>query len=333
MKIAFFGLKEQEKKDYFKNSLAGHEIVFIDQDLNEDSLPKELNFDIISIFIQSKATPKVIDAFPNLKMIAVRATGFDNVDLKHAKEKNITVANVPSYGSHTVAEFTFGLILSISRKIPQAITKVKDEVEFDHEGLKGFDLYGKTLGVIGTGKIGANVIKIAKGFGMIILAYDTFPNLGLAQTFNFNYVTLEQVLKDSDIVTIHVPAAPQTHHLINKDNIFQMKKGSILINTARGDVIDTDALYQALADNHLTAAGLDVLEGEANLNDNPDKQEFEPLLMKGILENSQIIKNPHVIVTPHAAFYTTEAEQAIMQTTVENIQGYAVGLPKNVVKQ
>jgi D-lactate dehydrogenase len=331
MKIAFFGLKEQVKKDYFQNSLTGHEIIFIDQNLDEDTIPQDTNAEIISVFVQSKVTPKVIDAFPHLKLIVIRATGFDNVDTKYAREKGIIVSNVPAYGSHTVAEFTFGLILSLSRKIPQAAQRVKEDVEFDHEGLKGFDLYGKTLGVIGTGKIGANVIKIAKGFGMIILAHDSFPSDQLSKTFEFQYVSLEQLLKESDIVTIHVPASLKTHHLINKDNIFQMKKGSILINSARGDVIETEALYKAISENHLAGAGLDVLEGEDSLDDDLTKEEFEPLEIRNILENSQLIKNPNVLVTPHSAFYTQEAEQAIMQTTVENIQGFIDGTSKNVV--
>lgn len=333
MRIGFFGVKEIEKKDYFLSSLTGHEVVFLDQDLDDQNLPGQADFEIISIFIQSKVTALVIDHFLNLKMIAIRSTGFDNVDISYAKQKNIIVSNVPSYGSHTVAEFTFGLILSLSRKIPQAIEKVKEEVEFDHEGLKGFDLYGKTLGVIGTGKIGANVIKIAKGFGMIILAYDVYPNKQLAKTFEFQYVPLDQLLKESDIVTIHVPANPKTYHLINKDNIHSMKRGALIINTARGDVIETDALYKAVSDGYLKGAGLDVLEGEANLSQDLTKDEFEPTIMKNILEDSYLIKNPNVVVTPHSAFYTTEAEQAIMQTTVENIQGFIEGSPKNIVNK
>lgn len=331
MKIGFFNVLEEDKKSYYRNSLKEHEINFIDQDLDEDHIPNELDFDILSIFVQSKVTQKVLDAFPNLKMITVRATGFDNVDINAANQKNIKVANVPSYGSHTVAEFTFGLILSLSRNIPAAIEKVKSEVEFDHEGLRGFDLYGKTLGVIGTGKIGANVIKIAKGFGMIVLAYDAFPNEQLAQNFNFHYVTLEKVLEDSDIITLHVPSNPQTHYLINKDNIHKIKKGALLINTSRGDVIETDALYGAITDGHLRGAGLDVLEGEDLLDDNLIKEEFEPKQIRNILEDSQLIKKPNVYVTPHTAFYTKEAEDAIMQTTVENIQSFISNTPENIV--
>lgn len=330
MRIGFFNLTPQQK-EYFQQELAEYELNFSDELLSDSSLSNQTNFDIISVFTKSNLTKKVIDNFPGLKMIALRSTGFDNVDLDYAKEKNIVVSNVPAYGAHTVAEFTFGLILSLSRKIPQAIAKVKSEVEFNHEGLKGFELYGKTLGVIGTGKIGANVVKIAKGFGMIILAYDAYPNEQLAKTFEFSYIPLEELLKDADIVTIHVPANPQTRYLINKDNISNMKKGALLINTARGDVVETGALYKAISDGRILGAGLDVLEGETNLNKDLTKEELEPTVMKNILENSYLIRNPSVYVTPHTAFYTTEAEAAIMQTTIENIQGFTAGSPKNVV--
>ena len=330
MKVGFFGVNEQQKKDYFINSFRALEISFLDQDLDDENIPTQNDFDIISVFVKSKITPKVIDAFPSLKMISVRATGFDNIDLNYAKSKNIVVSNVPSYGSHTVAEFTFGLILSISRKIPQAIEKVKKEVEFDHEGLKGFDLYGKTLGVIGTGKIGANVIKIAKGFGMIVQACDLFPDEKLQNELNFQYVSLGQLLRESDIVTIHVPANKETHHLINKDNIMTMKKGAVIINTARGDVIETEAIYQSISNNHLSGAGLDVLESETELGKDLT-EEFEPKTMKNVLEDSQLIKNPNVIVTPHTAFYTTEADQAITQTTVGNIKAFLNHVPENIV--
>lgn len=333
MKIAFFGIQEQEKKDYFLNSLVEHELVFSEQDLNEETIPQGSSAEIISVFVQSKVTSKVIDAFPNLKMIAIRATGFDNIDTKYAKERNIIVSNVPTYGSHTVAEFTFGLILSLSRKIPKASARVKSELVFNREGLRGFDLYGKTLGIIGTGKIGANVAKIARGFGMIILAYDLYPNEQLANTFEFQYVSLEQLLKESDIVTIHVPATQQTHHLINKSNIAQIKQGALLINTARGDVIETEALYSAIAKGHLGGAGLDVLEGETHLSKTSAKEGSMTALSENVQANNLLINSLNVIVTPHIAFYTTEAEQAIIQTTVENIQGFIGGASRNVVNQ
>ncbi len=318
MKIAFFGLNGKEKETNYSNSLTGYEVTFFDQDLNEENIPEDVSADIISVFVRSKITSQVIDAFPNLKMIALRSTGFDNVDIKHAQKKNIVVSNVPDYGSHTVAEFTFGLILSLSRKIPEAIEKVKVGRQFNSEGLKGFDLFGKTLGVIGTGKIGMNVIKIAKGFGLNVLAVDTYPKEELASSLGFEYVDLEQLLKESDIVTIHVPSTNQTRHLINQENISASKKGAIIINTARGDVVETSALSRAISEGSLAGAGLDVLEDETNLSNDPATME--------------LMENPNVYITPHTAFNTNEAEEAILQATVDNIKGYIGGSPKNLVK-
>ncbi|MCL5784197.1 MAG: NAD(P)-binding domain-containing protein [Patescibacteria group bacterium] len=334
MKIAFFEINEQEKKDYFSQNLTGHEVGFFEQALGENFVPNHTDFEVISIFVGSKINQTVIDAFPNLKAIVVRATGFDNVDLAYTKSKNILVCNVPAYGSNTVAEFTFGLILSLSRKIPQASYRLKVSEEFSFEGLRGFDLNGKTLGVIGTGKIGSNVIKIAKGFNMAVLAYDPHQNEELTKTLSFNYVTLEELLKNSDIVTIHVPLMEQTHHLINKDNLPLMKKGSLLINTSRGGIVDTDALSKALMQEQLGGAALDVLEEEGDL-----KEEIELLVAdkipledyKKVIEDHVLIHLPNVIITPHMAFYTKEAEFSIMETTVKNIKSALADTPENVV--
>lgn len=334
MKIAFFEICETEKKEYFTQNLQGHEVEFFEQALDENFIPDHTGFEVISIFTCSKLNKTIIDAFPNLKAIAVRATGFDNVDLQYAKSKNVLVSNVPAYGSNTVAEFTFGLILSLSRKIPQASYRLKVSEEFSFEGLRGFDLNGKTLGVIGSGKIGSNVIKIAKGFNMNVLAMDSHPNEELAKSLGFSYVALEELLKNSDIVTIHVPLMEQTHHLVNKDNIFLMKKGGLLINTSRGAIVDTDALATALTQEHLGGAALDVLEEEGEL-----KEEIELLTQnkipaedfKKIIEDHILIHMPNVIITPHMAFYTKEAELSIMQTTVKNIRATLSGSPENLV--
>lgn len=334
MRIAFFEITEDEKKEYFKNHLKDFEVEFFADPLNEDLIPKLTDFEVISTFICSKVTKKVIDAFPNLKLITVRATGFDNVDVGYAKSKNIWVSNVPAYGSNTVAEYTFGLILSLSRKIPQAVNRLKMSGEFSFEGLRGFDLNGKTLGVVGTGKIGSNVIKIAKGFNMKVLAMEPFPNDELARSLSFTYVSLEELLRDSDIVTLHVPLSDKTHHLINKNNIFLMKKDCLLINTSRGGIVDTDALYQALTLKHLGGAALDVLEEEYELKEEAEllsenkipKKDFQLLI-----EDHILMRLPNVIITPHMAFYTKEAEFSIMETTVSNIKSALSETPQNLV--
>lgn len=334
MKIGFWEIDNQEKKDYFSDNLAGHKLSFFPKALIKQFLPEQTDYDVISVFTSSQINSKIINSFPNLKLITVRATGYDNVDIAAAKAKNIIVSNVPSYGSNTVAEYTFGLILSLSRKIPQAVNRLKIGFEFDFAGLRGFDLHNKTLGVIGTGKIGVNVIKIATGFGMKVLGCDNYPNEQLAQQLGFTYLPLEEVLKNADIVTLHVPLLPQTRHLINKSNIKLMKKGSILINTSRGAVVETESLFQVLTSGHLAGAALDVLEEEVDIKEEAEllgENQLSAHQYKIILQNHILINLPNVIVTPHMAFYTKEAEESILQTTVENIKGVVENLPKNIV--
>ncbi len=316
MKIGFFGLADKEKQKFYESQLTNHQLEFIDSNLSDNSIAQDKEYEGISIFVKSKLSKKVIDSFPSLKFISVRSTGFDNVDIEYAKKKGIVVSNVPAYGSHTVAEFAFGLILSVSRKIPKAVERVRTTREFNFDGLRGFELFNKTLGVIGTGKIGANVIRMAKGFGMKVLASDLYPNKELANTLGFTYSSLEGVLTNSDIVTIHSPATPETFHLINKGNISQLKPNAILINTARGTIIETQAILDWLKTNPGAYAGLDVLEEEQNIT----------------TEEKELINLPNIIVTPHMAFFTKEAEDAIMQTTVDNILGYSENKPVNVVK-
>lgn len=313
MKIGLFGLIAQEDPDFIKNNLPEHTIKFYSQCLTDAYIPEE-DFEIISVFVNCKVTKKIIDSMPNLKLIVTRSTGYDHIDIEYAKQKGIVVCNVPSYGSNTVAEFTFGLILSLSRRIPEAVVRLKQGGKFDYNNLCGFDLFGKTLGVIGTGKIGRNVIKIANGFGMKVLGYDAFPDQAFAQEAGFTYVSLENLLEISDIITIHTPYNPQTHHLINKNNITLMKKTAFLVNTARGAIVETESLYEAIKNGKIAGAALDVLEEERNLKD-----------------EEVLIKLPQVIVTPHMAFYTTEAEQAILETTVKNIHGFINQKYENVV--
>ena len=334
MRIAVFGLTEEDKINYIRENITEHQIVFYDHELDQDNLPPEVDFEVISIFADSSVNSKVIDFFPNLKMIAVRATGFDNVDTAYAKTKGIVVSNVPSYGSHTVAEFTFGLILSLSRKIPEAIDRVKSESGFEYSGLKGFDLFEKTLGVIGTGRIGTNVIKIAKGFGMKILAFDLYPKETLAAELGFEYVPLEGLLKLSDIVTVHIPSTKESFHLINSDNIALMKKEALLVNTSRGVIVETKALLRAIENKQISGIALDVMEDEAGLKDDSTDllaEKLEPAVVRNLLSEKILIENPNVIVTPHAAFYTKEAETTILQETVANIKNFFNGQPSNVV--
>lgn len=332
MKIGFFGLIAQEDPEFIKNKLPEHTIKFYSQCLTEDYIPEE-DFEIISVFVNCKVTKEIIDSMPNLKLIVTRSTGYDHIDIEYAKQKGIVVCNVPSYGSNTVAEFTFGLILSLSRRIPEAVVRLKQGGKFDYKNLCGFDLFGKTLGVIGTGKIGKNVIKIANGFGMKVLGYDAFPDQAFAQEAGFTYVSLENLLQTADIITIHTPYNSQTHHLINKDNITLIKKTAFLVNTARGAIIETESLYEAIKNGKIAGAALDVLEEEGNLKNDDlllnNNLPIEKFRLE--LENKALMDLPQVIVTPHMAFYTKEAEQAILETTVKNIRGFINQKYENVV--
>ena len=244
MKIAFFEIKGWEKK-FLNKSLKGHIVKYFSEPLSLKNVDKIKDFNTLSIFIYSKIDKKVINKLKKIKLITTRSTGFDHIDLKTAKKKKITVCNVPSYGDNTVAEHTFALILSLSRNIHKSYLRTKRK-DFSIEGLKGFDLKGKTLGVVGAGKIGLHVIRMAKSFGMEVIAFDTNQDVFLSEVLDFKYDTFENVLKKSDIISLHVPHNKHTHHLINKNNIKLIKKGSILINTARGAVVEIDALIEAL---------------------------------------------------------------------------------------
>lgn len=333
MKISFYEIKDWEK-DYLKERLAGHELAFFVEPLNEKNL-QGLDADIISPFVGCELTAPVLAKFNHLKFIATRSTGFDHVELDFCNHHGIIVSNVPTYGDNTVAEFTFALLLALMRKIYRAIKRVKEEGEFVCDDLMGFDLKGKTLGVVGTGHIGVHVVKIAKGFDMHVLAYDPHPNDQLVREFQIRYVSLEELLKSSDIVTLHVPYMPATHHLINPQNIKLMKKGGILLNTARGGLVDTQALLQALQEGFLAGAAMDVLEEEGFVKDeirllykdHPSREE-----LKTVLADHELIHLDNVIVTPHTAFNTKEAVERILDTTVNNILAFIHGQPINTVK-
>ncbi|MFH0924917.1 MAG: hydroxyacid dehydrogenase [bacterium] len=341
MKIAFFGIKPDEKKyiqsklqSLFPERSRGITIEFFGNPLDKNSIPKNTDFDAISVFVNSQVDKDIISKFKKLKLITTRSTGFDHIDLKTCKKKKITVVNVPSYGENTVAEFSFALILALSRKVYQSYDQIRETGSFNLEDFQGFDLKGKTLGVIGTGRIGRHSIKIAKGFGMRVLAYDKYPSKGFEIEAGFFYVSLNELLEKSDVVTLHVPYNKETHHLINKRSLSKIKKGSILINTSRGGVVETGALVRALQNKQLAGAGLDVLEEEGIIK---DEAEF---LFKGhpkeddlrtLLANHVLIDMPNVIITPHNAFNTEEALNRILDTTAENITAFIEGKPINIV--
>src|SRR3989338_2271709 len=337
MKIVFFGL-EKSDQSVFLNSFDGADVSFVEEKLDENNTEKARDADAVCTFVDSTMDKNVLDALPNLKFIASRSTGVNHIDCEYAKSKGIKISSVPAYGSHTVAEFTFGLITNLSRNIIKANDYIRESSDFKYfSGMEGFDLAGKTLGIIGTGKIGKNVLKIAQGFAMNVIAYDLYPDLAFAKENNFEYKSFNEVVSGFDIITLHAPYSKENHHLINKENISKMKKGVYLINTARGELIDTDALIWGLKEGIIAGTGLDVLEGEREL-----KEEIEILSSssrsmkvdeyKTLLEDRILMDMPNVIITPHIAFYTREAVAEILKVTLNNIKGFIAGAPINLVK-
>lgn len=314
--------------------LSGHEVIFHNGSLQDGEWQGE-EIECLCIFMTSKVGEGELAKLPNLKLIATRSTGYDHIDLESANKKNIKVANVPAYGEHTVAEFAFALLLTLSRKMYAAHEGVIRTGSFSSEGLAGFDLYNKTIGIIGTGKIGKNAVRIAKGFNMNVVAFDLYPDEDFAKKTGFIYQPLDEVLAVSDIISLHLPETEETLHIINRERIEKMKKGMIVINTARGSLIETDALVWGLKEGIISGAGLDVLDEEGYVADemrlleskHPKAEELKTLLL-----NHYLIDHPNVIITPHNAFNTVEALKRILDVTLENISGFAEGNFKNLVK-
>ncbi|MBI2128852.1 hydroxyacid dehydrogenase [Candidatus Woesearchaeota archaeon] len=331
MKIAFFEMEDWEK-EYIKKKLKGN-ILFFNDESNEKNIGKVKDFDILSVFIYSKINKGMLGKFNKLKLIATRSTGYDHIDVEECRKRKIAVANVPYYGENTVAEHTFALILALSRKIHRAYEKTV-RGDFSLEGLRGFDLKGKTLGVIGAGHIGQHVIRIANGFEMNVLAYDVRRDSKLAKKFGFKYALLNDLLKNSDIISMHAPYSKATHHMINKGNMHLIKKGAILINTARGGLVETDALVKALDKGILSGAGLDVLEEEQLVKEESEllSKNYPIETLKTVIQNHTLLKRENVIITPHNAFNSIEALQRILDTTIENIRGFMKGKKINEVK-
>jgi len=324
--VAFFETTIKEKKYLKKKFDKNFELLFFPEILNAANAGLIANVDIVSPFIYSVIDSAVLNKAKKLKLIATRSTGFNQIDIKKAQAKKISVANVPYYGENTVAEHTFALILALSRNLHKAYLRTIRN-DFALEGLQGFDLKGKILGVIGAGSIGVHVIKIAKGFGMKVIAFDPMPNHILAELLDFQYVSLEELLKNSRIITLHCPYNAHTHHLINMGNIDKVKKGALFINTARSGIIESKALYYAIENNIFGGAGLDVFEGEDLLNEenqmltkNVAVEHLEALLKKNLL-----LRKENVILTPHMAFYSVEAVERIMDTTADNIKSFLSG--------
>lgn len=311
--IVFFGV---DAEDQSRVTRVFPQTVFLPAALRGAELAKACSgAQVISTFITTPFPREVIEQLPDLKLLCTRSVGFDHIDVAACQEKGIIVCNVPDYGSHVIAEHVFALLLSQLRHIEEGNRRVSEGV-FDYHGLRGMALQSKTIGIVGTGKIGRKVAKIAHGFGMRILAYDIFQVKELTEQFGVHYVELAQLLTESDIITLHAPSLPATKHMINAQSIAQMKDGVIIVNTARGSLVDTDALIAGLDSSKISLALLDVLEHEADVK-----------------TDNRLVLHPKVITTPHIAFYADDSVKTMYDDCIGSIQEWVKdGAPVHTVQ-
>ena len=329
MKTAFLNTSDAEQ-EYIRQNLAHDDLVFLEGDVNEH-IESLKTVEILSVFINTPVSAQALEAMPQLKLITTRSTGFDHIDLETAKARGITVTNVPTYGVRTVAEFAFALMLEISRKAGAAYERLRKTGDTDVQYFEGFNLAGKTLGVVGTGNIGKNAARIGVGFDMKVILSDVYPNEAFAKEIGAEYKDLETLVAESDFVTLHVPYMKETHHLINEIVLKKFKKGSYLINTSRGGVVDAEALIGALKNGPLAGAGLDVVEGEEDFRSDSSINKKDAEEMKNTLAAHELLDMEQVVVTPHIAFNTQEAKKEILDATLENVTSFIAGQVKNSV--
>ncbi len=318
MKFAFFDTKPYDKPAFEKyGAEKGIEFKYFETKLNEDTAELARGFDGVCVFVNDTVNAKVIDKLCELgvKVVALRCAGFNNVDVKYAYGK-IHVLRVPAYSPYAVAEHTMALLLTSVRRIHKAYIRTRD-FNFSLSGMTGFDLHGKTVGVIGTGKIGKVFINICRGFGMKVLAYDKYPDKSIEDGENIRYAELSELFENSDIISLHCPLTEETYHLINSENLEKCKKGVVILNTSRGALVDAEALLAGIKSKKVGAACLDVYEEEADFF----FEDFSGhIIQDDIL--ARLISMPNVIVSSHQAFLTTEALENIAETTVNNITGF-----------
>ncbi len=314
IKIAFFDAKDYDKNSFMKSNEDGRfDIRYFETRLSEDTCRLAQGCDAVCVFVNDDINKNVIDELVKMgiKLIALRCAGYNNVDIEYAYEK-IHIVRVPAYSPYAVAEHAMALLLTSIRRIHKAYIRTRD-FNFSLNGLTGFDLHGKTVGVVGTGKIGRVFIDICRGFGMNVIAYDKFP----AEGSGIEYVSMDDLWQRSDIISFHCPLTDENHHIVNKDSIAKMKKGVVIINTSRGALIDTDSLVEGIKERKIGAACLDVYEEESNV--------FFHDYSGHIVDDdtlARLISMPNVIVTSHQAFLTEEALTNIADTTLSNVDEY-----------
>ena len=334
-KIVYFDV-ENDEYDYLKNQNDGKYDYFLTgKSLNNlDKIPEEYkDADVISCFTTSRVGKDVLEKFSKLRLIALRSVGFNHIDLNYCDEHDISVVNTPNYGNKSVAEFAFGLMIDVCRKITLSYLEYKDS-QTNAQKYIGSELGGKTVGVVGLGAIGSEFARLAYGFDMKILGYDIKENDKLKEMYKIKYTDFDSLLEKSDFISIHAPLTKDNKHLFNDKSFRRMKNTSVLINTARGEIVETQALYNALMQNEIAGAGLDVLESEETISDSDylvDINRLNNTVLKQTILNSRLQQLPNVIVTPHIAYNTHEAVFRILDITMQNINAFESGTIQNKV--
>ena len=321
MKIAVFSARRYDKTMLAEaNAGAGHALRFLEDRLTAATAPLAEGCEAVCVFVNDNVDAEVLGilAAQGTHLVATRSTGYNHIDAQAAERLGIAVVRVTDYSPHSVAEFAVGLLLAVNRKIARASTRTRDG-NFDLDGLMGFDLHGKTVGVIGTGKIGVIFARIMAGFGCTVVGYDKFPSPAF-ETLGGRYVGIDELLQCSDVVSLHCPLTPETHHIVDAASLARVKRGCILVNTSRGGLIDTECAIAALKSGQLGGLAIDVYEQEASLF-------FQDLSSTIITDDviQRLVSFPNVIVTGHQAFFTVEAIGQIMRTTIESISDFERG--------
>ena len=333
--------------DFFRENLADFSLRCVDE--LEDV---EADAKAVSVFVHSRVDEAFLQAHPGVKLVTTRSTGHDHIDRAECTRRGVTVCNVSSVDENTVAEHTFALILAVARRL-QEVREANKQPHFRYETLRAWDLRGKTLGVIGTGRVGLRVIHIGLAFGMQVLAYDPYSRSLMAELLGVRYVDLDDILRSADVITLHAPLTPETHHLLDREAFTRCQKGIIVINTARGGLVDTCALIEALDQGIIVGAGLDVLEDESVMRKEAARLITDQIIdhvqgsaapeearikhpqrikeLQSLMQNQRLLARPNVVFTPHVAFNSVEAVERINEVTVANIRAFFAGKLINVV--
>lgn len=323
--IIFYDIKEYEKTFFNERLKNKYEIIYRENSpvLETELIEKEEKAEIISVFTVTCLSAEIIKRYKKLKLILTRSVGYSHIDINYCKKHGIIVANTPHYGDYTVAEYSFGLLLNLVRRICYGANELKNGDMYP--GTFGMELYNKTTGIIGTGAIGSKSVKIAKGFSMKVLCYDIKANEELIKKYGVEYVTLENLCQKSDVILIQIPLTDKTYHLIDREKFTLMSKNTVIVNTARGEIIDTEALYEFLSEKKIRGAALDVLEFEDMISKKAPGANIDIRKLRISLINNKLMNLKNVTVTPHIAYDTREATERICEMTVKNLIEYADG--------